>query len=430
MSREECVNRILASLSTWIVSAAILSGASLCWAQSYTVTDLGVSFSAYTATAINNNGQIVGAALPTGAPPSSNLSDPYLLSSDGTLTDLGDLGAAGDLGQSFGLNSLGQVVGFTGGGGFFFNGTLNALAPTNLEARGINTAGTIVGYAGWAEAFVIQDGVSTDLGNGLATAINTSGQFVGATPNFNNGQGTNPPDSLIWEATLWQPDLTATQLGFLGTGVESRAYAINDAGQVAGISYLTANYSPLHAFLYSNGTMTDIDTFNSSASWAFGINNNGVVVGMVDDELFPGYEYDAFVYIGGTMIDLNTLIPSGSPLILLQANGINDVGQIVGNAISTADDLAHPFLLTPIAPEITSVSPKSGAPGTLVTIRGKHFSAYPKACWVTINGVTASKWTKWTDKEIQFEVPANATTGKLVVTALLQKSNSESFTVK
>jgi probable HAF family extracellular repeat protein len=129
------------------------------------------------------------------------------------------------------------------------------------------------------------------------------------------------------------------------------------------------------------------------------------------------------------MIDLNTLIPSGSGLILMQALGINDSGQIVGDAITSAGD-QHGFLLTPIAPEITSVSPKSGAPGSLVTIRGKHFSANPKACWVTINGVTASKWTKWTDKEIQIEIPANATTGKLVVTALFQKSNSESFTVK
>jgi probable HAF family extracellular repeat protein len=134
--------------------------------------------------------------------------------------------------------------------------------------------------------------------------------------------------------------------------------------------------------------------------------------------------------MGGSMIDLNTLIAPGSGLVLLQASGINDSGQIVGFAVSTAEGVEHAFLLTPIAPEITSVSPKSGAPGSLVTIRGKHFSANPKACWVTINGVTASKWTKWTDKEIQIEVPANATTGKLVVTALFQKSNGATFTVK
>jgi hypothetical protein len=44
--------------------------------------------------------------------------------------------------------------------------------------------------------------------------------------------------------------------------------------------------------------------------------------------------------------------------------------------------------------------------------------------------VTASKWTKLTDNEIQIEVPAKATTGKLAATAFFQKSNGESFTVK
>ena len=394
-------------------------------AQSYTLTDLGASIGAYTANAINNSGQIAGAALPTGAAPSSDLSDPYLFS-NGTFTDLGDFTSADDVSQAWGINSLGQVVGVTGGGAFFYNGTLNALSPTDIFARGINTAGTIVGYTGWAEAFVIQNGVATDLGNGLATAINTSGQIAGAS----QPPGIPNPSTLTWEATVWQPDLTPTYLGFLGTGVESRGYAMNDAGQVAGTSYLTPSYAPLHAFLYSNGTMTDIDTFNSDGSWAWGINNNGVVVGMVDDGLFSGYEYDAFVYIGGTMIDLNTLIASGSNLILLQANGINDSGEIVGDAISTSDNTVHGFLLTPIAPEITSISPTSGKPGTVVTIRGKHFSANPKACWVAINGVTATKWAKWTEKEIQIEVPAEATSGNLVVTALLQKSNSKIFTVK
>jgi probable HAF family extracellular repeat protein len=417
------MNRILASLSIWIASAAILSGASLCMAQSYTLTDLGALFAASPVNAINNNGQIVGESFPPG---STTGGDPFLLS-NGTIVDLGNFSGSGS--YTWGataVNSLGQAVGTTGGGPFFYNGTtLNLLSPSTLYPLGVNTAGTIVGWNAWGTAFVLQNGVLTEFENSLATAVNTPGQVAGAS----QPPGITNPNTLSWQATIWQPDLTPTLLGILGTGVQSQAEAINDAGQVAGFSYLNPDYSARHAFLYSNGTMTDIDTFNTNNSLAYGINNNGVVVGMVDDQFDTIDTYSAFVYVGGTMIDLNTLIPSGSGLILMQALGINDSGQIVGNGI-TSDGNQHGFLLTPIAPEITSISPKSGVPGTLVTIRGKHFSTNPKACWVTINGVAASKWTKWTDMEIQIVVPAKATTGKLEVTALLQKSNSESFAVK
>jgi probable HAF family extracellular repeat protein len=38
----------------------------------------------------------------------------------------------------------------------------------------------------------------------------------------------------------------------------------------------------------------------------------------------------AFLYSNGTMIDLNSLLPANSGWQLIQANGINDSGQIVG----------------------------------------------------------------------------------------------------
>ncbi len=411
-----------------LLCTAVLMTANPAAAQSYTLTDLGASIGAYTANAINNSGQIAGAALPSGAAPNSDLSDPYLYS-NGTITDLGNFGVASGSGQGYAINSLGQVVGLTGGGPFLFsNGTLSELSPTSVAPLGINTAGSIVGFYSFpgsgggiadSDGFVIQNGALTDLGAGWAQGINTSGQIAGATV---------IPSTSLPEATLWQSDLTPALLGFLGTGIQSRAYAINDAGQAAGNSYTDPDNTHLHAFLFSNGTMTDIDTFNSSASWAWGINNNGVVVGMVADGL-SDLGYDAFVYMGGEMMDLNTLIPAGSGLILEQANGINDAGQIVGTALDPIYALNHGVLLTPVAPEISAVSPRSGAKGTVVTIKGKNFSKKPVACTVAFNGVRAT-WTKWTDTEIQASVPAGATTGGVVVTAFFQKSNSKIFTVK
>jgi probable HAF family extracellular repeat protein len=74
-----------------------------------------------------------------------------------------------------------------------------------------------------------------------------------------------------------------TDLGTLG-GNQSRAYAINTAGQVAGFAFDAANR--LRATLWSNGTVTDLNSVlagDASAFWellfAYGINDSGQIVG-------------------------------------------------------------------------------------------------------------------------------------------------------
>jgi hypothetical protein len=47
------------------------------------------------------------------------------------------------------------------------------------------------------------------------------------------------------------------------------------------------------------------------------------------------------------MHDLNALIPPDSPLYLLVAYGINDVGQIAGFGVQTSTGDIHAFLATP-----------------------------------------------------------------------------------
>jgi probable HAF family extracellular repeat protein len=428
------MTRSLAWALVCLLSTAVLLAANPCRAQSYTLTDLGVAQGAtvYNANAINNNGQIVGAALPAGASASSSLSAPYIFS-NGTVTDIGNFGVAGDNGQAYAVNSLGEVVGLAdspvdNGNGLqapflFSTGTLTQLSPDNAIPQGINTAGTIVGYLNILatgeniqDAFVIQKGTLTNLGQGVASGINTSGQIVGTAQNPSTGR--------LYEALVWQPDLTPTFLGVLGAGVYSFAYAINDSGQVTGISIGPENGG---AFLFSNGTMTNIDTLDSGNSTGLAINDNGVVVGVVNIPIGSGNTH-AFVFMGGSMMDLNTLIPAGSGLTLMQANGINDAGEIVGDAQSNSDGSVHAFLLTPVAPQITSISPATGTAGAVVTIKGTHFTTKPKDCTVTFNGKVA-KATNWTNTEIQVMVPAGATTGELVVTAFFQKSNSKTFTV-
>ncbi len=110
-------------------------------------------------------------------------------------------------------------------------------------------------------------------------------------------------------------------------GWESAATGINDSGQVVG----WWGFNPgSHAWLYSNGKMTDLGNFFPAA-----INDNGVIVG--------GNQ----VYSGGTLQNLNTLIPAGSPYQIQDATAVNDNGQIVANAYDTATYQTHALLLTP-----------------------------------------------------------------------------------
>jgi probable HAF family extracellular repeat protein len=93
------------------------------------------------------------------------------------------------------------------------------------------------------------------------------------------------------------------------------ALALNNSGQVVGMSDTRGGQD--HAFLWRDGTMTDLGTLGSQFSQAQGINDSGVIV---------GYSADAFRYSSGTMSNLGDL-PGAS---LGVAYGINNNGQIVG----------------------------------------------------------------------------------------------------
>ena len=116
-------------------------------------------------------------------------------------------------------------------------------------------------------------------------------------------------------------------LGTLG-GAGSEAYGINANGQVVGVSDLPGD-AVQHAFLYSGGTMTDLGTLpGKTLSAANGINDLGQIVG-------TSYSYSngeevgdrAFLYSAGVMSDLGTL---GG--LVSWGTGIDDSGRIVGQS--------------------------------------------------------------------------------------------------
>jgi len=79
-------------------------------------------------------------------------------------------------------------------------------------------------------------------------------------------------------------------------------------------------------------------------------------------------------------------------------------------------------------PVVTTLSPTTGAPGTVVTISGANFAATQGTSTVTFNGVPAAP-VAWTPAGITVPVPAGATTGPVLVTVDNQVSNAVSFVV-
>ncbi|MGB9405461.1 MAG: IPT/TIG domain-containing protein [Candidatus Acidiferrales bacterium] len=97
---------------------------------------------------------------------------------------------------------------------------------------------------------------------------------------------------------------------------------------------------------------------------------------------------------------------------------------------------AHTLRLTAVGggggatgPNITNLSPTSGAVGTAIMIAGTNFGASQASSTVTFNGASAGTASSWGATSITVNVPAAATTGNVVVTVSSVASNAVSFTV-
>ena len=200
-----------------------------------------------------------------------------------------------------------------------------------MYATGINDPGVVIGGNG--HAFVLANGVYHDLGvlaggdSSSAYGINNSGSVAGdssvASGNF--------------RGFVWTPQSGMVALGTFG-GLNSHATGISNVGEVVGYASLSSGYE--HAFSALGTAMTDLGTLGGS-SFAYGVNDSGEIVGYS----WPttGENPHAFLYLNGMMVDLNALIPSGSGWQLLEAYGINNAGQIVGEGLWNGQ--THAFLL-------------------------------------------------------------------------------------
>ncbi len=251
--------------------------------------------------------------------------DRAVLWRNGKIIDLGTLPEGGYESGAQAVNSSGQVVGWalnTIPDPYFFVGFSSAIYDYYQPI-----------YPYQERAFFWEDGVMQDLGtlgtgnDALATAINERGQVIGISytsstanqvTNINCGMGPMP----TVDPFLWDKHSGMIDLGTLG-GTCGAAAWINSRGQIVGFSDLAGDQKS-HTFLWSkqNG-MQDLGTLGGSSSGPSMINDGGEVVG---ESLLPGdTQGNAFLWKNGTMYDLGSLDGCAAAL------GINARSQVVGN---------------------------------------------------------------------------------------------------
>jgi probable HAF family extracellular repeat protein len=195
---------------------------------------------------------------------------------------------------------------------------LYTLGGTYSSARAINNVNEIVGVSttagGTTRAFYINPGSSIPQDfdpahptyNSVAYAINDGGTTVGAVLG-----GPCPPFPTICQGSssntypvIFGGRSGVASLGSLG-GTQGAALSINTAGTIVGWSAVASGQS--HGFLYSGGVLTDLNSF-------------------------PLHSASGQTVTGWT---------------ITEADGINDLGQIVGRAISVISNREEVVVLVP-----------------------------------------------------------------------------------
>lgn len=283
---------------------------------------------------INNKGDIVGdLSINNGA-----ITHPFVWQS-GVTTDLGTFG--GDNGAAWDINDAGSIVGDAadnnGVDHAFLTTVAGGLIPLDQMsyAGSINNQGDIAGTSLDGHSPVIVTGGSVNILSiaGAGYAINDSGWMVGQmfvsqpTPPYSVGHGF-----------LYQNG-QVTDLGILYPGNDAGAHDINDSGLIVGFGKVLGYQ---HACEWRNGIIKDLyRTGGPANSYCYKVNNRGDIVG----GSYPngGARYYPFYYLKGGAGEV-TLRDTGWQL--LEFNGINDSGQIIGGGIYGG--LMHGIMLDPV----------------------------------------------------------------------------------
>ncbi len=236
------------------------------------------------------------------------------------------------------LNNLGQVAGqapvvqladgsVVVGPALYSNRTVTPLAvgPNAPAARvaGINDAGdlVLVGTSGARSSlFAVFGGVVSGFavpeaqpGVASVASLNSERQIVGSTLVFAT-DGTATTQGYVSFGGAY------TLLAVPGAGT-TRPARINDAGQVVG-AYTNSQQINPQGFLYDAGTFTTIDVPGAASTMLNGINDAGEVSGIYTDA--TGAQH-GFTEAGGVFSDVTG--PDGAAFL---GSSVNNQGQLIG----------------------------------------------------------------------------------------------------
>lgn len=355
-------SRIAVYLSVMIV--AVWSGAV---AQSYTITDLGVLKGDNESSGffINNLGEVVGCSdtqTSYGYPCTGTVSGQHAFtwSASKGMKDLGTLSGA-TVSGAVGVNDSGMVVGYSN---VKSQPTDNFVAVQWGPYGAITNLGTLSGGAS-SSAFQINSAGETSgdsfLSSGKVNATSWTNKTIknlGALPGsiFTAGLAINDNGYIVGESVFsYGPPITShaflwngskmKDLGTLSGGTSSMANAINSSGITVGQSDGNSTRGLWHAVQWgSDGAIKDLGVLNGGTySVAFGVNDSDVVVGY--GNISTNAAHAMIWKVGSGMKDLNSEIPAGTGWTLINANAINNVGQITGYGSKNGHN--HAFVLTP-----------------------------------------------------------------------------------
>ena len=227
----------------------------------------------------------------------------------------------------------------------------------SFEVDGINDAGVIVGESGYRGFVRYPDGREIEVKplsrrpeyNGTrASAIDNEGHVVGGTTieQPKPRQTTELNFFVIhgFLATFENGHQQMRDLGALLAYPNTYATAINEDLTIVGYSGTDAGpkwtrvTGSGHAWVWQHGHMSDLGALKGEDSFAYGVNDAGVVVGCSGT--------DAVRWVDKRLEDLNDLIGPNSGWHLICARAINRRGVIVGTGTYAEHQL--PFRLVPI----------------------------------------------------------------------------------
>jgi probable HAF family extracellular repeat protein len=347
MSRKRWSASVRLLLAVSVAACLALGTAGPLLAQaSYEVQDLGTlpgdTYSV--AWAINANGDVVGWSM------GPNGTRAFVYTNAGGMVALPGLPDRPRT-VAHDINDAGVVVGSANAGGgdighavLWSGGTVQDLGALGTdsysEARGVNGVGQVVGWSGGGltgvHAFLYSAAtgmvdLTPESDTGYALDINDAGQVTGYKTAFGG-----------YHAYRWQAGLSV-DLGVLPGFAHSFGQAINASGQVAGNSTTASGDSERLFRSIDGGGLQNLGG-EGQHNAGLGINSSGRVVGTKGN-----YQRALLFTDAGGLQDLNTLIDPSQGWLLKSASDINDAGEISGHALNNFTGQTHAVRLRPVA---------------------------------------------------------------------------------